>query len=62
MKTELLTKNDLINIMVVLEEKKIDLKDNIFKTYNQELKNQFIIILKTYEKLTDKIDIILEDE
>ena len=61
MKTELLTRNDLINIMSAVNSYKFELEKSIDNA-NEETKDYYIQALKTYEKLTDKIDIVLGEE
>lgn len=62
MKTELLTKNDLINIMSAVNSYKFELEKSIDNAYSQEEKDYYIQALKTYDKLADKIDIVLGEE
>lgn len=62
MKTELLTKNDLINIMSTVNSYKFELEKSIDNAYSQEEKDYYIKALKTYDKLADKIDIVLGEE
>lgn len=62
MDTKLLTRLDFENIMVALDETKKKLRDAIFKTNDLSLQRYYINILNTYDKLAEKIDIILGEE
>ena len=61
MKTELLTRNDLLNIMSAVNSYKFQLEKSIDNA-NEETKDYYIKALKTYDKLADKIDIVLGEE
>ena len=61
MKTELLTRNDLINIMSAVNSYKFELEKSIDNA-NEETKDYYIQAYKTYDKLVDKIDIVLGEK
>ena len=62
MKTNLLTKNDLINIMSAINSYKFVLEKSIDNACSKKEEDYYIQAIKTYEKLADKINIILGEE
>lgn len=62
MKTNLLTKLDLLNIKTALDDLRGVLNYQISNIDDDKEKEVSVKTLKIYDKLSDKIDIILEDK
>lgn len=62
MKTKLLTKLDLLNIKTALDDLRGVLNYQISNIEDDKEKEVSVKTLKIYDKLSDKIDIILEDK
>lgn len=62
MKTNLLTKLDLLNIKTALDDLRGVLNYQISNIEDDKEKEVSVKTLKIYDKLSDKIDIILEDK